>query len=311
MAKRRRVLTKIKVGEVSLVDSPANLTPFLFWKRDESGDEPASAFEKAFKKLDLRFESDGSADGSTLTINGKTIKLLKGFTLSASPIGDEMGIYCSYVQDAKGTTSSGFKPSYTYTLTKSESGEPAQKANSSKADAADLAILAGLCDGLDPNIEADLAKALAAPVSEIAQYTDSFPASLKDAVGEIVKLATETVEATDLADNAEGTKEKPVSTENEVKPETAAAAAKPKDDVTPKDKEATPTPTPAIDVDALAAALMPKVTEGVMAALAQQEQERKDAEDPMEEVDLDELAREAEEEAATAATAAAEAETKD
>lgn len=299
MAKKRRVLKDIDVREVSLVDHPANLTPFLFWKRDDSA-SPDSPFEKAFKELSLSFKSDGTVEGSTLVINGTEIGQLQSITLSASPMDDRMSMYCSYTQTAKAETAGGFKPTYTYTLSKSVGpGMPETDAPKSvtKADEADLAVLRGVCPKMEGEVEASLAKALAQPASVVAQYIDDLPASLKEAVGDILMLASATEEAEVSLAKAEGVEEKPVSTDKpetkpeekpEVKPESQPAAK-------PEEK---PVQQPTVDVAALTAALVPAVTQGVLAALADKAKADADAADPEVEVDLEALAREAEEEAA-------------
>jgi len=334
LVKKRRLLSKIDVTEVSLVDRPANQTSFLFWK---SGEGEQSAFEKQFKSLKVEFETDGSGEGSSLAINGKTITALQGFTLSASPMGDNMGIYCSYTQGAKNATVDGFVPTYTYSLSKSndvpqmakaelekvireeggkfvlysrdgkkklgvhdtEEGALAQeraiRSRVKKADDADIAVLQGLVEDVDVEIDCDLAKALAAPVAEISQYKDDMPASLMDAIGQLVRLAANTAEADNglAVEKAEGVETTVSENKEEVKP-----AETPADK--PKEVKPAETPVQTLDVAALVAALAPKVTESVLAALAAKAKADAEAADPEVEVDLEQLAREAEEAAVKA-----------
>lgn len=328
MAKKRRILSKIDVSEVSLVDRPANNLPFLFWK---SGDGESSVFEKQFKSLDVGFKTDGSGEGSSLAINGKIINELQSFTLSVSPMGDSIGLYCSYTQGAKNQTVDGFRPTYTYSLSKGglaraelekvireEDGkfvlysrdgkkklgshdtkeeamaqERAVRSQVKKADDADIEILRGLAEDIDPEIDRDLAKALAAPVADIAQYKDDLPATLMAAIGQLVRLAVNT-EAFDIlaVEKAEGEGIEAVS-ENKVTEEAKPVeAAKPKEEVKPVEA------VKPLDIAALVAALAPAVTQSVLAAIEAKAKADAEAADPEVEVDLEALAREAEEAAA-------------
>ena len=119
MAKSRK-LKNIEVKEVSLVDDPATRRDFMFWKSaDGPPDSPLTDLEKKFTSLRIAFESDGSEEGTALTINGSRISELSSFTLSAAPMGGgSMNLYCNYTQGARGERSDGFKPTYTYTLAK-------------------------------------------------------------------------------------------------------------------------------------------------------------------------------------------------
>ena len=334
MAKKRRLLSKIDVTEVSLVDRPANNLPFLFWK---NGDEDSgSAFEKAFKSLDVSFKTDGSVDGSSLAINGKTISELQSVTLSASPMGDSMSLYCSYTQGAKNSTVDGFRPTYTYSLSKN--GDMPQLAKAQlekvireedgkfvlysrdgkkklgthdtkeeamaqerairttqvkKADDADIEVLRGLAEDIDADIDCDLAKALAAPVAEINQYVEDLPASLKDAIGQLILLAANTAEVDEGLAKAEG-QEGAVS-ENK---EEAKLVEKPKEEAKPKEDVKPVVPAPVLDIAALVAALAPAVTQSVLAAIEAKAKADADLADPEVEVNLEALAREAEEAAA-------------
>jgi len=117
---KSRKLKNIEVKEVSLVDDPATRRDFMFWKSaDGPPDSPLTDLEKKFTSLRIAFESDGSGEGTALTINGSRISELSSFTLSAAPMGGgSMNLYCNYTQGARGERSDGFKPTYTYTLAK-------------------------------------------------------------------------------------------------------------------------------------------------------------------------------------------------
>jgi len=129
MAKPKK-LTNIVVKEISLVDEPATRREFMFWK--SAGDEAESAFEKKFKSLRVEFDSDGTTEGSSLSINGKDIGELITFTLSAAPCGEAMSLYCTYTRGEEGESRDGFSPSHTYLLSKAlgmeEDEQPMEKA---------------------------------------------------------------------------------------------------------------------------------------------------------------------------------------
>ncbi len=92
----------------------------MFFKSEgDPAADPPIDLEKQFKSLRVAFESDGTAEGTKLQVNGQAVGEMAGFTLSASPLGDRMNLYCSYTQGARGDSSDGFKPVYTYTLAKS------------------------------------------------------------------------------------------------------------------------------------------------------------------------------------------------
>jgi hypothetical protein len=81
--------------------------------------------EKQFKSLSVAFDTDGTFAGTTLTVNGKTVTELQQFGLQCSKVGkDTIGLFCSYTQGSKtGDTGDGFKPTYTYSLSKADDGD--------------------------------------------------------------------------------------------------------------------------------------------------------------------------------------------
>jgi hypothetical protein len=83
--KVRRRLKNLRVDEVSFVDRPANLRPFLFWKRLEP--VPDGQISKAADiKLSVSFESDGTADGTKVEVNGEELADLTDLNLSYWPL---------------------------------------------------------------------------------------------------------------------------------------------------------------------------------------------------------------------------------
>ncbi|HUX01420.1 MAG TPA: hypothetical protein VMY35_10625 [Phycisphaerae bacterium] len=149
--KKPTKLKNISVDEVSIVDEPATRRRFMFWKSADGGQD--SAFEKQFKSLDVAFKSDGTAGGSSLEINGKAISELDSITLSAAPVGESMSIYCAYTQGAKGQTAGGFRPTYTYTLSKADHAVPAGTAPLSKRlDPEDVNTVQAYINELPPRL---------------------------------------------------------------------------------------------------------------------------------------------------------------
>ena len=71
--KKKRQLKNIDIEEVSLVDRPANKRKFLLIKR-EDGEE-----------TELTIKTDGTADGTTLSVNGGEVSDLKSFWFSLWP----------------------------------------------------------------------------------------------------------------------------------------------------------------------------------------------------------------------------------
>ena len=168
----KRKLKNIIVKEVSFVDKPANLRPFLFWKRDEEAVADPVAVEKKFQKLSVSFDSDGTVEGTKLTINGSDVTQLLSFGVNASKMGDEFGLYCSYTQTAKGEANGGFRPTYTYTLTKAQDAGEAEKVEA------------------EGNTTTVVAKALDADVATVKDYLSDMPPALRASVENLVGAAT-------------------------------------------------------------------------------------------------------------------------
>lgn len=160
---RPKKLTNIAVEEVSIVDEPATRRQFMFWKAADAA--ASSAFEKKFKSLRVEFESDGTAEGSSLSINGKAIADMESFTLSAAPGGESVNLYCVYTQGAA-ESADGFKPSHTYALYKALNEEAA---NVSVAKAA---------NHIDPD-----------DISTVQAYMDELPPQLRRSVENLIGAA--------------------------------------------------------------------------------------------------------------------------
>lgn len=208
MAKRK--LKNIMVKEVSFVDKPANRRPFLFWKRDEASDDPVTV-EKKFTKLTVEFLTDGTSDGTKVVVNGTEITQLTSFGLQGSKMGDEFGLYCSYTQNAKGEANGGFRPTYTYTLTKAmdddgdaivaptEAEVPAEatKTDVAKSLDGDLAVVKDYLSDMPPALRASVERitgAVGGP-EEIKKETETMPEANKAPDGESAVPQTVDVKA--------------------------------------------------------------------------------------------------------------------
>ena len=110
LKKRGGQLKQIEIEEVSVVDAPANRKPFLFIK-NKVGLRKAA--------LDVRFESDGTPDGTTITVNGKKLEDVKSFYLNFYRPDEDEELYfdpvsCSWTVEAGKVD--GFESSESYAL---------------------------------------------------------------------------------------------------------------------------------------------------------------------------------------------------
>jgi hypothetical protein len=103
-------LTEIEIEEVSIVDAPANQRPFLLKKRE--------GIRKA--EVEIVITSDKTLDGTTITVNGKTLEDLKSFYFNLfRPDEDEEEYYidpvsCVFTMD--GGKVDGFESSESFEL---------------------------------------------------------------------------------------------------------------------------------------------------------------------------------------------------
>ena len=183
--RRRRRLRRLKIHEVSFVDRPANEIPFLFYKRAE-----AVPVAKA-TDLKVTFSTKGTPDETEIEVNGRTLSEVRGFALSYNPIGDTIGLGCSYTIGAKGESRGGFKASRTYSLYK---GEMAEQEKEKTADDADLDVLQKCVGEIDEDIDGDLARQLAEQAAIVELYKADMPEDLMDAFRRTIRLASETEE---------------------------------------------------------------------------------------------------------------------
>lgn len=74
--KRKRALKDMDIEEVSFVDRPANKRKFLLIKREDG------------EITELTIKTDGTSDGTTLSVNGGPVDALKSFWFSLWPADD-------------------------------------------------------------------------------------------------------------------------------------------------------------------------------------------------------------------------------
>ena len=115
-----QVLTLPEIEEVSLVDKAANKRKFFFVKRDEGSEE----FELEKGDTSIAIKSDGTVEGTEVSVNGKAVSNLIDFTFgfyvdSMWPSDKPQPVAARYTIKAKGESSGGFKSTRTYTLAKS------------------------------------------------------------------------------------------------------------------------------------------------------------------------------------------------
>lgn len=104
MKQPKRRLKEIQIKEVSLVGSPANKKKFLFWKDDGP--------------TKIEIGTDGTHDGTKITVNGDDIENVDSFSFYLYPDrgGDGDCVSCSYSRVVG--AEDGFQRTETYYLTK-------------------------------------------------------------------------------------------------------------------------------------------------------------------------------------------------
>ena len=160
MAKKRKIVN-LEVEEVSLVNKPANLRPFIFWKSQVDSEEDETTtdhIEKQFTKLGVSINTDGTQDGTSVSVNGKALRELKHIVVSITPLGSQdVAVFCEYTVAAKGEANGGFQASRTYTLHKAEDGTMVE-----------------------------IGKALEEDLENIQDYIDDLPAGLRRSLENVV-----------------------------------------------------------------------------------------------------------------------------
>jgi len=169
MAKARKI-KNLMIDEVSLVDSPANRRAFMFWKNADGANSQAADVTKAtrFKSLEVSFKSDGTAGGTSLTINGTNVADPRSFILSANRFDeDNVSLFAEYTVAARGVTNGGFSSTRTYTLRKADDGFAETETDMKKrAVADDMKSIRDYLPDLPPGLRTSVENILGAVESD-------------------------------------------------------------------------------------------------------------------------------------------------
>lgn len=195
-----RRLKNIKTKELSFVDKAANKRTFLFFKsRDGTPAKGSDVMKKLDKKIVIEIESDGTTDGTKISVNKSELKKLRSFSFSFYETGD-FPVSCMYSKavDSK----DGFDRTETFYLTKGTKmhedivkllkdyfGEEFKEEDIVKAEAqSDTAV-----DVIKPAL------------TTLNQYKEDFPEDLKKALGSLAVAASQScchpVQKSDESDN--------------------------------------------------------------------------------------------------------------
>ncbi len=190
LEKKRRLYDLI-IKEVSLVDKPANMEPFMFVKNEDG------TLEKAHTSI--KIDSDGTFGGTKLTVNGRAVTNLVAANLSMfGALSDEFDsepIFFRYTTANKGRQS-GFKSTRTHTLTKAN----IEKQDIEDIEPADPEDLETITDFLKIDSEIiisnDKASTIAKQLKTMGAYREALPSDFDKALIELAKLAIESRELT-------------------------------------------------------------------------------------------------------------------
>ena len=303
--KKRNKLTDADVDEVSFVTKPAFSREgvpqtFLFFKSEDG------TFEK--KHADIQLKSDGTVQGTEITINGKSISPLEfNFSMFApTDITDDtptLPVFARYTVASKGE-SGGFSSTKTFILSetrkteKTDSGEVEYE----QPDVEDLETIQKYV-GAEEEIAMSktVASKFSASLNVLGEYYAEFPADVRQAIESISKIAVagqiDEEDVITIEKSDKETEEKTVSEEGKKDEKTTEEAS----------TETSAIENLTVEVsawDILAGKVTEKVTEKVIEALkpmleglekrpedkpaGEKESEEKPAEDDTEEVDVSE-----------------------
>ena len=180
-----RKLSDIEIAEISLVSKAANKKTFLFFKSDR-GRTLMKGSKMNIKKteLSIAIESNGTAPGTTVKINGDNMGKLRDFNFSFYNTDKDSPVSCSYSKVVE--SDDGFSRTETFYL--------------SKGDAMDKNLIALLKDYFGDEFKEEHFEKAEAPTDEnlsvvksamktLNKYEGDLPEDLHKAVGVIVKQA--------------------------------------------------------------------------------------------------------------------------
>jgi len=172
---KSRKMKDIHLKEVSLVDSPANLRPFLMFKREgKPGDGSLSVMKT---NVNIEIESDGSKGGTSIIVNGDTIDNLQSFSFSIWDGSDnEASVNCSYSKLVESVD--GFSRTETFYLTKGDNVMDPRIAKLIKSLFGDKEVKFEKSELNEATI-VELEKAL----TTINEFKEEYPVELAKAIG--------------------------------------------------------------------------------------------------------------------------------
>lgn len=175
MAKKKqvRMLSDIETNEVSIVGEPANKKKFLFFK--QKGKPNVSSLSKQKTKVNIEIESDGSAKGTKIIINGDTLDKVKSFDFSFYDVEKGTTVHCSYSRLVE--SEGGFKRTETFYLSK----------GNKKMDEKMLALLKTYLGEEEVNIEKQEkpVEVITEALKVVDIYKGDFPEDLTKAVADL------------------------------------------------------------------------------------------------------------------------------
>lgn len=178
MAKQTRKLRNIHTKEVSLVERPASEVPFLFFKQKGKSNKDSSSKKT---KLIIGIESNGTAKGTKVTINGDVMKSLRDFSFSFwGGMSDDKDtpVSCSYSKVVEATD--GFKRTESFYLSKGEFEVDELKELVRKYIGDDDLTF-------EKSTDEEVMEALTSSIKTITGYKEDFPEDLEKAIGIIAK----------------------------------------------------------------------------------------------------------------------------
>lgn len=182
-------LKNIDVGELSFVDKGANKKKYAFLKRDKDVPEGIVKIIKA--DLSVSIKSNGTAEGTTIRVNGKAIEGLKDFSFNlykseAEGVVGEFGVEsaisgnvsCSYT--LAGKEKNGFMVSNRYYLMKNDMEVKEEMK---------VEELVKQYFGEEVKLKKEESEAVEKALEIINEYKESFPEELKKSIGVVMKNA--------------------------------------------------------------------------------------------------------------------------
>ncbi len=170
-------LKNIKINEVSMVDLPANKLPFLFFKND--GGRRIELLSKK-KKMKIEIESDGTAKGTAIAINGDKLGEIRDFSFYFYGNDAQSPVSCSYSKVVE--AEDGFKRTETFYLSKGENIMTKEM----------LKALQDYFGTEDIDFEKKVDEEVIQKAIELItkEYKEDFPEDLDEAIGVLAKRAS-------------------------------------------------------------------------------------------------------------------------